>query len=153
MKKNIVNVVPYCDEDFVDVLDMATKLFQELSRKELSIKLKKITNTVSHQTYMAKKDAISIGFIIVSIRNDYVEGATTSPTGYLEAIYVQPQFQNQGIAKFLFEKGETWAYKRGCTEIGSDTWEWNTAAQKFHTQLGFKKEEVLVHYIKSIEPQ
>lgn len=40
-------------------------------------------------------------FIFLSIRSDYVEGSTSNPTGYVEGIYVKPEYRKLGIAKQL----------------------------------------------------
>ena len=40
-----------------------------------------------------------VGFLSLSIRTDYVEGTFSSPVGYVEGIYVLPEYRNKGIAK------------------------------------------------------
>lgn len=87
----------------------------------------------------------------MSIRSDYVEGAGTSPVGYLEAIYVKPNFRKSNVAKELFNVCESWALQNSCTEMGSNTWLDNLESQKFHEKLGFQEDDRLVHYIKKID--
>lgn len=107
-----------------------------------------------HQmTFLAKNEEHkAIGFINVSIRRDYVEGADHSPTGYLEGIYVEPEYRNKGVAKAMLQLGETWLWQHHCTQIGSDTWLRNKVSQAFHKRLGFREEEILVHFLKDIKP-
>lgn len=143
-------IVDYKPSDFQSWLDMSLILFKDYPPEETEFELKRMTDNPKYKTFMAKSGNTSIGFVTVSIRTDYVEGSKTSPVGYVEAIYVDSNYRKQGLAKLLFKKGEHWTKLQGCSEIGSDTWDWNKAAQDFHQKLGFQKEDVLVHYIKKI---
>ena len=128
---------------------MAQDLWQDYSRQEL-LDLHDATNEERQMTLMAVNQQEYLGFMIVSIRQDYVEGATCSPTGYLEGIYVKAVYRKTGLARKLYEKGEAWVLAKGCTEMGSDTWTWNKSSQAFHLALGFAEEDILVHFIKRI---
>jgi len=143
-------IIKYQEKDFELVISMAKKLFSDyeehLLRRDMTNALKKS----SHQCYLALQSNTTAGFAIASIRTDYVEGASGSPTGYLEAIFVEEKFRGFGIAKLLLESCENWAKEKGCTEMGSDTWLKNEEAQKFHEAIGFKEDDRLVHYIKEI---
>ena len=90
------------------------------------------------------------GFINVSIRVDYVEGSESSPTGYVEGIYVKELYRRQGIAKRLLEQGEAWALSRGCTQMGSDIEADNGGSYEFHTKAGFQEANRLICFIKDI---
>jgi aminoglycoside 6'-N-acetyltransferase I len=89
-------------------------------------------------------------FIILSVRQDYVEGATSSPTGYIEGIYVKSEFRKSGIAKRLLLEGEKWLKEKGCKQIGSDAYIDNALSYDFHTSVGFKETGRLVAFIKDI---
>lgn len=90
------------------------------------------------------------GFINVSFRVDYVEGSESSPTGYVEGIYVKELYRRQGIAKRLLEQGEAWALSRGCTQMGSDIEADNGGSYEFHTKAGFQEANRLICFIKDI---
>jgi aminoglycoside 6'-N-acetyltransferase I len=49
--------------------------------------------------YLAKVQSVYVGFIHVSLRAEYVEGADDSPVAYVEGLYVKPSYQKQGIAQ------------------------------------------------------
>ncbi|TMU56432.1 aminoglycoside 6'-N-acetyltransferase [Flagellimonas algicola] len=146
-----LTITTYEEQDYSDWRDMALKLFNDYPAEEIERGLKSILKKSSQQTFMAKDDGISVGFISTSLRVDYVEGSTTSPVGYIDMIYVKNAHRKHGLARQLFEQAEAWARRKGCTEMGSDTWLWNTDAQQFHEKIGFRKEDVLVHYIKTIK--
>lgn len=141
----------YQDQDFQDWREMALKLFKDYPAEDIERGLKAILKKSNQQTFMAKEAGITAGFVSTSLRVDYVEGSTTSPVGYVDMIFVKETFRKHGLAKKLFEQAEEWAKEQGCTEMGSDTWLWNTDAQQFHEKIGFRKEDVLVHYIKTIK--
>ncbi len=141
----------YVETDFKDWLDMSLKLFKDYPPEETERGVRAILEKPNYQTFMAKEANKNIGFVTTSIRTDYVEGSSTSPTGYVDMVYVKPEYRKLGLAKKLFHRAESWAVEKGCTEMGSDTWLWNTDAQDFHEKIGFKKEEVLVHYIKNLK--
>lgn len=144
-------ITPYAESDYEDWLQMSLHLFKDYPPEDTERDLKAIQKKDNYQTFMAKSGGTNVGFVTASIRSDYVEGASSFPVGYMEAIYMKSDYRKHGVARKLYEKVESWAIAKGCTEIGSDTWLWNEAAQKFHVQLGFRKEDVLVHYIKSIK--
>jgi aminoglycoside 6'-N-acetyltransferase I len=93
---------------------------------------------------------VAAGFVEVSMRRDYVEGSSSSPTGYLEGIFVEKKFRKTGVARLLVCEAEAWAKKRGATEFGSDTRLANRRSQKFHKALGFSEVEKNIAFIKKL---
>jgi len=88
----------------------------------------------------------AVAFISLSLRHDYVEGTDSSPVGYLEGIYIKPEYRKQGIARRLVEFGKTWSIDKGCTEFASDCLIENDDSRKFHKKVGFKEVNVCVHF-------
>lgn len=152
MDTNGLIITPVGASDFEDWKELSLALFKEADPEEMEVELRRTVELEKYQTYFARKQERAVGYATAAIRTDYVEGATTSPVGYLEAIYVDPQFRNQGIAQALYRRVESWCRARGCTEMGSDTWHRNVEAQEFHKRLGFRKEDILVHFYKKIDP-
>lgn len=111
------------------------------------------TTTSEKNKILISKDSGEkhIGFSIFSIRTDYVEGADKSPTGYLEGIFVEPEYRKMGIAKEFIRLGEKWCKEKGCTQIGSDTWLTDKKSREFHKKVGFWEEEEVVHFLKNIK--
>ena len=46
-------------------------------------------------------NAAVIAFAEATMRRDYENGCTTSPVGFLESLYVDPEFRHRGIARKL----------------------------------------------------
>jgi len=91
-----------------------------------------------------------VGLALCGLRHDYVEGCETSPVGYLEGIVVDSEYRNRGIARVLCEECEAWAKELGCTEFASDCELTNTESQSFHMGLGFKEENRIICFKKTI---
>ncbi|NNE75859.1 MAG: GNAT family N-acetyltransferase [Pricia sp.] len=136
---------------FDDFLEMSMDLWKDFEKNELESILREIEASKNKEVFFAKVDETLVGFVYVSIRYDHVEGANSTPTGYLEGIYVKPPYQKKGIAQGLFELAEKWTAQKGCRQIGSDTWEWNKSSIAFHKKIGFEEEDTLVHFIKNID--
>lgn len=90
-----------------------------------------------------------IGFVEVSCR-DYVDGCKTSPVGYVEGIYVNSQYRQQGIARQFFEIAEAWARAQGCVEMASDTDLDNLISRDVHHKVGYEEAAQLVVFRKSL---
>jgi len=93
-----------------------------------------------------------LGFIELSVRRDYVNGASSSPVAFLEGIYVLPQARGAGIARSLVQAGEAWALARGCIELASDADLENRASHAMHIALGFDETERVVYFCKRLAP-
>ncbi len=146
-----MNIEVYNKNDWGQLFQMSLELWTDYEPYDLQNELQKSLASNRHQTFIAKEDDTYVGFAIVSLKLEYVEGATTSPVGYLEGIYVRASYRKNGIAKALYNKGEKWCSHHGCTQMGSDTWEWNKDSINFHKKLGFNEEDVLVHFLKDID--
>jgi len=85
-------------------------------------------------------------FLSLSLRSDYVEGTESSPVGYIEGLYVRPEFRRRKIAEQLVNHAKEWSKHYGCTELASDCILDNTASQAFHTDVGFTEANRLVCY-------
>ncbi len=143
--------VEYGSADYPRLKEMSIELFEDYDIKDLERDLQLAIRSKRHRIIIAKDGEQAVGFLSVSIRHDYVEGAKQSPTGYLEALYVESEYRKKGIAKELVSRGEQWVRTQGCTQIGSDTWLTNKNSQKFHKSIGYREEDVLVHFIKDLE--
>lgn len=100
--------------------------------------------------FIAKNHGIYLGFIQLSLRNDFVEGTSTTPVLYMEGIYVDPSHRKEGIARRLIETGEKWGKEKGCSEMASDTEINNQLSVEFHQSMGFDEVNRLVTFKKKL---
>jgi|GEM_PF-772156 len=92
------------------------------------------------------------GFVEASLRSR-ADGCTTQPVGYVEGIFVQPEFRRRGIARALIDAAEQWATSNGCVEFASDCRIENEASIHFHRSLGFDIAKRLVHFRRAISKE
>ncbi len=91
-----------------------------------------------------------IGFAQCQLRHDYVEGTHSSPVGYLEGVFVKPEYQHKGYAKKLVQECELWAKTKGCTEFASDCELDNTNSFNFHIAIGFEETNRVICFRKEL---
>ncbi|WP_373432815.1 aminoglycoside 6'-N-acetyltransferase [Clostridium sp. N3C] len=137
-------------DDSKAVAELALLLWPD---NEISDLEKEITNCIASKnealfTYF--HGTIPVAFAQCSLRNDYVEGAETSPVGYLEGIYVKDEYRNKGIAKQLLMECEKWAKDKGCSEFASDCELNNIESLRFHLSLGFEEANRIICFKKSL---
>lgn len=110
-----------------------------------------ILKSTTKTAFLCKDGEKPIAFVNISIRFDYVQGSSTSPIGYVEGIYVNPRYRQQGLAKKLIKIAERWVAKNGCKELASDAELKNINSQEFHRKIGFKEANRTVNFIKSVD--
>jgi aminoglycoside 6'-N-acetyltransferase I len=91
-----------------------------------------------------------LGFIEGSIRSDYVNGTATSPVGFVEGVFVKPEWRCRGIARQLFTAVADWARAHGCRELASDALIDNEISQRAHLSLGFRETERVVYFTRPL---
>jgi aminoglycoside 6'-N-acetyltransferase I len=99
--------------------------------------------------FISEESGKVTGFLEASLRL-YVDGCATSPVGYIEGWYVDPQFRGAGVGRALVEAAEEWARSKGCTEMGSDTVLENVDSQRAHLRLGYSEVERIAIFRKSL---
>ncbi|QIF04841.1 aminoglycoside 6'-N-acetyltransferase [Roseimicrobium sp. ORNL1] len=103
------------------------------------------------QVFVAKSSrGIICGFIELSVRRDWVEGSTTSPTAYVEGLFVDQAHRREGIGRALLTAAEAWARDAGFKEIASDTLIDNEDSISAHLACGYAEVERTVHFIKPL---
>ena len=82
----------------------------------------------------------------------YADGCDTSPVGYLEAWYVDPDVRRQGVGRALVAAAEAWARGRGSREIASDARLDNVVSHAAHRRAGYEEVDRVVQFRKILEP-
>ncbi|MCL2885082.1 MAG: GNAT family N-acetyltransferase [Oscillospiraceae bacterium] len=91
-----------------------------------------------------------VGLCEVSLRTDYVEGTSGGAVGYVEGIFVLPEYRGRHVAKTLVSLGEEWARKQGCREFASDCKLDNADSLSFHLKIGFEEAARSIHFVKKL---
>jgi aminoglycoside 6'-N-acetyltransferase I len=92
----------------------------------------------------------AVGFAEARLRRDPVNGCETSPTPFLEGVYVEDGARRGALGRRLVEGVEAWARALGFTELGSDALIDDLASHAFHAALGFEERERVVAFRKPL---
>ncbi|ERL64540.1 AacA7 [Schleiferilactobacillus shenzhenensis LY-73] len=130
------------------VADLQHALWPEHPLLDLIVAAQTAVQAAKSHYWLAMDGQKAVGFCEVTLRRDYVEGSDTSPTGYLEGIYVLPDYRRQGIGTELVNAAAHWLRTQRVSAMGSDVALDNTVSQAFHEALGFEETARLVHYLR-----
>ena len=135
----------------VDELHIAAELAACVwgcSKEELYEDFKTSIDKKGVSFFLKYSAGIPVGFAQCKLRYDYVEGAETSPVGYLEGIYVKEEYRKRGYAKELLAACEQWAKEQGCSEFASDCELDNRDSLAFHLKNGFMEANRIICFKK-----
>jgi len=146
-----MRVRPARPGDEPEWLRMRLALWPRHSAEDLRSEMQgMLANPQREAVFVAEEhDGGICGFAEVSLKES-APGCSTSPVGYLEGWYVDPDRRQQGVGRRLVEAAEIWARKQGCQEMASDTWSDNAVSRGAHASLGFEEVEVLAHFRKRL---
>jgi len=137
-------------EDKPEWLRMRHGLWPEAPMDYLALDLDDLLADEDTAVFVASNaDGQRVAFIEVALR-DYAEGCETSPVGYIEAWYVDPQARGQNLGRDLVYTAEQWSRERGCVEMASDTWLDNESSIAAHQRMGYYEVDRLVHFVKRL---
>ena len=136
--------------DLRTVTELGLLLHTEYSFEGLLDEYRQVMSDGNQVIFLALDDDKAVGFAHCSLRHDYVEGTSGGTIGYLEGIYVAPEYRLNGVAKALVGEGERWASGNGCAEFASDCLLDNTDGYKFHLKIGFKEANRIICFTKDI---
>ena len=136
--------------DAAIVAELAAKLWPSAAANNLVEEFCEFLNQDDSAIFLYIINNIPAGFAQCQLRRDYVEGTETSPVGYLEGVYVEPEHRNRGYGKKLVLACEEWARSKGCTEFASDCELHNTDSLAFHLHSGFTEANRIICFTKRL---
>lgn len=146
-------IIEYRKADKSDI-ETVTELLCELynvEHDELTAENEKLFADKKQIFFLAFDGDKPVGVAHCSLRSEYVNGTELGGTiGYLEGIYIKPEYRLSGIAAALVDKCEHWAKSRNCKEFASDCLVDNTESYKFHLALGFAETERCIFFRKEL---
>ena len=138
------------EQDAAVLADLALMLWPSHYAAELRDEFAELLKSEEAACFLACEAGVPVGFAQCQLRHDYVEGTQTSPVGYLEGIFVWPEFRHRGLAKQLLGACESWAKEKGCMEFASDCELGNDASLNFHLSMGFTEVNRIVCFTKTL---
>ena len=119
--------------------------------EEYDADMRRLQRSDDAAVFIAERPDGSIcGFVEVGVRA-YADGCRTSPVGYIEAWYVDPDIRRKGYGRALLRAAETWARRRGYSEMASDARVDNTLSHKAHLRSGYSEVDRVVQFRKSLD--
>lgn len=138
------------DKDILTVANLAIIMWDSHTLDDLCHTFEEAVNNPNAAVFIYTVNNNPAGFAWCSLRNDYVEGTNSSPVGYLEGIFVLPEYENKGYAKELLLQCEKWASEQGCNEFASDCELNNIESYKFHLKTGFNEANRIICFTKKL---
>lgn len=138
------------ETDIPAVAKMAMLLWEGNTAKELSEEFAELVRSDKGAVFIAASENKAIGFAQVQLRHDYVEGTSSSPVGYLEAVFIRQEYRKQGYARELLGRCEEWAKEKGCVEFASDCELTNDLSLEFHLKAGFMEANRIICFTKAL---
>lgn len=130
---------------------MSVALFPEHSAEDLAIGMRETRARADAEVFVAERaDGSLSGFVEVGTR-PYADGCDTSPVGYVEAWYVDPDVRRQGHGQALVAAAEAWARRRGYHEMASDARLDNVVSHAAHRRAGFEEVDRVVQFRKDLD--
>ena len=147
-----MRVRAYRDGDWPEYLRLSIALFPEYLADDLAKGMKEFQARADAEVFLAERDDGSVaGFVEVGSRR-YADGCDTSPVGYIEAWYVDPDVRRAGFGRALMRAAEDWARGRGYTEMASDALLDNDVSHAAHRRVGYEEVGRIVQFRKPLDP-
>ena len=137
-------------QDIPAVTELALLLWPDLDREEMASEFAALIQDPDGALFLALSEDVPIGFAQCQLRQDYVEGTSSSPVGYLEGIFVRESHRNLGFARLLLAACEVWAKEKGCREFASDCELENRNSLQFHLRVGFTEANRIICFTKQL---
>ncbi|MEP0365880.1 MAG: aminoglycoside 6'-N-acetyltransferase [Cyclobacteriaceae bacterium] len=146
-----MNVEILSHKNLESLLNMVVKMWPDCNRQEEHKYYLNAIDSKKEIVFLAEVSDQHIAFAHATLRTDYVEGTSTNPVAYLEAIYVEPEYRRLNVAKQLIDEVEKWGLRMGCTELGSDVEINNMQSENLHKKVGFKEANRVICFAKKLE--
>lgn len=132
------------------VAQLAVQLWPDTELEEMQTHYSELLTQNQGACFLLRTSSQFIGFIELSIRNDYVEGADELPVAYIEGLYVDSHHRQQGLGQMLVTRAEQWAVQQGFKQLCSDVEMENQLSLLFHEKAGFTEAARIVCFVKNL---
>jgi aminoglycoside 6'-N-acetyltransferase I len=147
-----LRVTPATPNDLAVWKEMRADLYGELDDGLHTLEMAMILASEYEQCLLVRApDDEVVGFLEVSLRN-IVDGCLGGPVGYIEGIYLRPEWRGRDLGPTLVAAAADWFRAQGCRDMATDAELDNTDAQEFWRAVGFEETGRVVQFRQLIEP-
>jgi aminoglycoside 6'-N-acetyltransferase I len=140
----------YSDGDRMEWLRMRRALWGDCPDDQQSREVDEILKSDIDEVFFALRPEGGLcGFVEAAVHSR-ANGCDSSPVGYIEGWYVDPDVRLKCIGRALVKAAEAWARARGCREMASDAELWNSVSHQAHKALGYQETSRLVLFRKDL---
>nr|WP_027483100.1 GNAT family N-acetyltransferase [Deinococcus pimensis] len=100
-----------------------------------------------HAFYVAEQAGVSVGFILLEVRDDPLTGARH---GHVSDLAVTPEADGRGVARALMIRAERWAYESSLPYLTLSVFATNARARALYAKLGYAEDLLRLH--KTVAP-
>ncbi len=146
-----VTIRNFTPEDHAEWLRLRKALWEDCADEQQVREMEEILNSDVDQIFFAERPGGGLcGFIEAALRSR-ANGCESTPVGYIEGWYVDPDVRRQGVGRSLVAVAENWARSRGCRQMASDAELWNTVSHQAHGAVGYEETARLVLFKKDLK--
>lgn len=138
-------------EDASEWLRLREALWPEADPDELTSEIHQcVMHGMPENVFVAVRETGALcGLIETSVR-PYANGCYTSPVGYIEGWYTDPDVRRTGVGRLLIAAAEQWAIAQGYKEMASDCDIHNLVSLQAHTALGYAEKQRVICLAKRL---
>jgi aminoglycoside 6'-N-acetyltransferase I len=140
----------YEPSDWDEWLRMNRALFPGLTLEVDEAEMRATLERSDAVVLVLERDDGSLAGYIEAGERSIADGCLSSPVGYIEAWYVDPDVRRQGHGAALVGAAEDWARGRGYAEMASDALLDNEVSHRAHESIGYTEVDRVVTYRKSL---
>ena len=129
---------------------MAVALFPEYTVEDLARGMREFDDRPDSEVFLAEREDGSIAGFVEAGSRPYADGCDTSPVGYIEAWYVDPDVRRSGYGRALLRAAEDWARSQGYVEMASDALLDNLISHAAHQRSGYEEVGRVVQFRKPL---
>lgn len=144
-------VVEINENNIQNAAELSIELWPDSSLAEMTAHYVEVLNASLATCFLLQNESGYFGFIELSVRNDYVEGAEELPVAYVEGLFVNQSYRHKGSGRRLLKHAEDWARTKEFKQLCSDTELENSPSIEFHTSSGFIEVSRIVCFVKDID--
>ena len=140
----------YQPGDWGELYRLTLALFPGSSSEEEAAELRSSLARADAAVFVLDRENGKLAGYVEAGERSIVDGCVTSPVGYIEAWYVDPDVRRTGHGRRLLEAAEEWARERGHSEMGSDALLENEVSHAAHRASGYVETGRVINYRKEL---